>query len=121
MTVEDSLANFGKKLNKVVSKDGIKQDNPVYNVFHSEKSNLQKYFAEYNAKTQPCKLEHIRSHYVDEETRNVLYNMYNRQRSYMQNEWDTNSKEEWRTSDVSYLWYEACNRLGSLYSSFCYA
>ena len=49
MTVEDSLANFGKKLNKVVSKDGIKQDNPVYNVFHSEKSNLQKYFAEYNA------------------------------------------------------------------------
>ena len=93
MTVEDSLANFGKKLNKVVSKDGIKQDNPVYNVFHSEKSNLRKYFAEYNAKTQPCKLEDIRSHYVDEETRNVLYNMYNRQRSYMQNEWDTIAKK----------------------------
>lgn len=84
MTVEDSLANFGKKLNKVVSKDGIKQDNPIYNVFHSEKSNLQKYFAEYNAKTQPCKLERIRSHYVDDGIRIALYNMYNRQRSYMQ-------------------------------------
>lgn len=38
MTVEDSLENFGKKLNKVVNKDGIKQDNPVCNVLECKKA-----------------------------------------------------------------------------------
>lgn len=42
MAVEDSLANYEKRLNKEIYKDRIKQSNPVYYVFHSEKNNLSK-------------------------------------------------------------------------------
>lgn len=93
MAVEDSLANYEKRLNKEIYKDRIKQSNPVYYVFHSEKNNLQKYYAEYNANTRPCKLEQLKSHYVDKDKRSALYDMYNRRRNYMQNEWNLVAKK----------------------------
>lgn len=93
MTIEDSLAKYGKGLNKEITKGGITKRNPIYDVYHSEKDSLLKYFAEYNANTKPCSLECLESHYDDKNIRDTLYTMYSRQRKYMQGEWEKVAKK----------------------------
>lgn len=85
MTIQESLANYGKGLNR---------NNPCYDVYHSEIDRLLKCFAEYNAKTIPCRLECLESHYDDKNTREALYDMYSRQRKYMQEEWERIAKKD---------------------------
>lgn len=85
MTIQESLANYGKGLNK---------NNPCYDVYHSEIDYLLECFVEYNANTNPCKLECLESHYDDINTRGALYDMYSRQRKYMQDEWEKIAKKD---------------------------
>lgn len=94
MTIDDSLSNYKKGLHKEITKDGVKQRNPCYDVYQSEKDTLLKYFSEYNANTKPCSLECLKSHYDDKNTRDALYGMYNRSRKYMQDEWEKVAKKD---------------------------
>lgn len=93
MSVDESLDNYGYGLHKEKEIDGVKQQNSNYVIFHAEKANLRNYFVEYNEKLKPCCLEEVMPHYDDAETRNKLYNLYNRQRKYMQRVWESVAKK----------------------------
>lgn len=92
MTSLESLEAFGKGLHKKVKKNGIEEPNPSYDIYHDENVNLKVYYAEYDAKTIPCKLEELQSHYTDATKREMLYNMYDRSRQYMVDLWDEVAK-----------------------------
>lgn len=94
MSVNDSLYNYGKGLHKETEIEGVKQQNSNYVIFHAEKANLKNYFLEYNEKLKPCCLEEVMPHYDDKETQNKLYNLYNRQRKYMQRVWESVAKKD---------------------------
>lgn len=94
MSVDESLNNYGKGLHKEMEIDGVNQQNSNYLIFHAEKSNLRNYFLEYNEKLKPCCLEEVKPHYDDEGIRNKLYNLYNRQRKYMQRVWESVAKKD---------------------------
>lgn len=88
----EGLEAFGKGLHKKVKKNGIEVPNPSYVIYHDEENNLKAYYAEYDTKTIPCKLEEIQSHYTDATKREMLYNMYDRNRQYMVTLWDEVAK-----------------------------
>lgn len=94
MSVDESLNSYGKGLHKETEIDGVNQQNSNYAIFHAEKANLRNYFLEYNEKLKPCCLEEVKPHYDDEGIRNKLYNLYNRQRKYMQRVWESVAKKD---------------------------
>lgn len=53
---------------------------------------MQNHYIEYNTNTIPCRLESLKPHYEDDNTKKVLYNMYDRERKYMQTEWESVAK-----------------------------
>lgn len=93
MTSLEGLEAFGKGLHKKVKKNGIEVPNPSYVIYHDEKDNLKVHYAEYDAKTIPCKLEEVQSHYSDATKREMLYNMYDRSRQYMVDLWEEVAKK----------------------------
>ena len=94
MSVDESLNNYAMGLHKEVMVGGEKENNPSYEIFHAEKDSLYEYYYEYNANLNPCSLENIKPHYDATDIRSKLYNLYNRQRRYMQDVWESVAKKD---------------------------
>lgn len=92
MTSLKGLEAFGKGLHQTVKVKGHEVPNPSYTIYDAEKDNLKKYYAEYDDKVDPCKLEELNTHYTDVTQREMLYNMYDRSRAYMVRLWDEVAK-----------------------------
>lgn len=92
MTSLKGLEAFGKGLHQTVKVKGRDLPNPSYTIYDAEKDNLAKYYAEYDDKIDPCKLEDLNTHYNDATQREMLYNMYDRSRAYMVRLWDEVAK-----------------------------